>query len=112
MTKPVDTNSRDGRQAGKASRPGATDHAILPDPDNPDPWAAGYAAGLRATGSSFVDDDHVDPRVVLVRLLPEEFEEEPIAKATLIELGRRVKALERRMTRIEDRAAPTDDWRN
>ena len=51
---------------------------------------AGYAAGLRASGSTFVDDDHVDPKVVVVRMLPDEYLDEAIAKSQLIELKRRL----------------------
>ena len=76
---------------------------LRPDPDNADPWAAGYAAGLRASGSTFISDDNVDPRVVVVRMLPEEFEEQPIARATLIELSRRIRAATARMDTLDDR---------
>ena len=79
--------------------------------------AAGYAAGLRASGSTFISDDEVDPAVVLVRMLPTEFVEEAVARAaiskitqrfetlvaTLDPLFDRLAELERRIERIEGR---------
>jgi hypothetical protein len=70
-------------------------------PDNEDPWSAGYAAGLRASGSTFIDDDHVDPKVIVVRMLPEEYLENAIAKDQLLELSERVLELDRRVSRLE-----------
>ncbi|HZZ21693.1 MAG TPA: hypothetical protein VFE60_03535 [Roseiarcus sp.] len=116
MKKLVDTNSDNPRQPGM----------IQPDPDNADPWTAGYAAGLRASGSTFVDDDHVDPRVVIVRMLPGEYLDEAVARPQLIELKRRLASLDRRMARLEDQSTapapmvndaaspprrPQGDWR-
>lgn len=70
-------------------------------PDNEDPWDAGYAAGLRASGSTHVPDDNVDPRIIVVRMLPEEYLEEAIAKSELLALRERVQTLARRMARLE-----------
>jgi hypothetical protein len=98
MKLPVDNDPRDARQEGVE-----TVHRFngIEVPDNEDPWCAGYAAGLRASGSTHISDDNVDPKVVVVRMLPEEYLEEAVAKDLLIELRERVLKLERRMSRLE-----------
>jgi hypothetical protein len=70
-------------------------------PDNEDPWCAGYAAGLRASGSTHISDDNVDPRVVVVRMLPDEYLDEAIAKSELLDLRERVLEFDCRMSRVE-----------
>ena len=85
--------------------PGDPGDPIEPDPDNADPWCAGYCAGLRASGSTFVSDDNVDPRVVLVRMLPDEYLDSAISRPQLIELKGRVAALTARVDAIDDRRA-------
>jgi hypothetical protein len=96
MTKPIDNATRPARQAGIKTPV----HDIRPDPDNADPWSAGYAAGLRASGSTFIADDNIDPRVVVVRMLPDEYLDEAVAKAQLIELKERVVELGHRVARL------------
>jgi hypothetical protein len=96
MTKRQSTSSDNPRQPGIKTPV----HAIRPDPDNADPWAAGYAAGLRASGSTFIADDNIDPRVVVVRMLPDEYLEEAIAKSELIEFKERVVELGHRLARL------------
>jgi hypothetical protein len=71
------------------------------DPDNPDPWAAGYAAALRASGSTFISDDNVDPKVVVVRMLPDEYLDDFVSRPQLLELRERVIELGHRVARVE-----------
>jgi hypothetical protein len=80
---------------------------FVPDDDNRDPWAAGYAAGLRAHGNTLITDDEVDPRVVVVRMLPHEFMEEAIATGHLIELNRHLKELARKFDLVLAHTAST-----
>jgi hypothetical protein len=70
-----------------------------PDPDNDDPWAAGYAAGLRRSGRTMTTDDEVDPSVVVVRMLPDEYREDVIATAVLSDLNRRLTEIVSRLDR-------------
>ena len=98
MKLPVDNDPRDARQEGGENRVHRFNGIEVPD--NEDPWCAGYAAGLRASGSTHVDDDHVDPRVVVVGMLPDEYLEEAVAKDLLIELRERVLELGRRVARL------------
>ena len=100
MTNPVDNNSDDRRQPGMIDPVHDTDDPWA-DPDNADPWAAGYAAGLRASGSTFISDDNVDPKVVVVRMLPDEFLDDVASRPQLLELKERVLELDHRMSRLE-----------
>jgi hypothetical protein len=100
MTKHRSNNSDDPRQPGMIE-PDPDNADPWADPDNDDPWSAGYAAGLRASGSTHISDDNVDPRVVVVRMLPDEYLDEAIAKSELIELRERVIELGRRVARVE-----------
>jgi hypothetical protein len=99
MKLPVDSDPRPARQP-EIETPVHDTADPWADPDNEDPWCAGYAAGLRASGSTHVDDDHVDPKVVVVRMLPDEYLDEAIAKSELIELRERVLELGHRVTRL------------
>ena len=99
MTKPSNNNSETPRHLGMIE-PGPDDADPWADPDNADPWAAGYAAGLRASGSTFISDDNVDPKVVVVRMLPDEYLEEAIARDQLLELKERVLELGHRVARL------------
>ena len=100
MTKPSNNNSETPRHLGMIE-PSPDDADPWADPDNADPWAAGYAAGLRASGSTHIDDDHVDPKVVIVRMLPDEYLDDFVSRPQLLELRERVIELERRMSRLE-----------
>jgi hypothetical protein len=98
MTKQQSTSSNDPRQLGIETPVHRFNGIEVPD--NEDPWCAGYAAGLRASGSTSVPDDNVDPKVVVVRMLPDEYLDEAIAKSQLIELREKVLELDRRVSRL------------
>jgi hypothetical protein len=98
MTKPSNNRTNDPRQLGIETPVHRFNGIEVPD--NEDPWCAGYAAGLRASGSTFIDDDYVDPKVVVVRMLPDEYLEEAVAKDQLLELRERVLELDRRVARL------------
>jgi hypothetical protein len=71
--------------------------ALHPDPDNDNQWSSGYAAGLRASGSTFIHDDDVDPSVVVVRLLPSEYIESAVALAHLTCMNRQLTNISREL---------------
>jgi hypothetical protein len=100
MKLPVDNDPRHARQLGIETPVHDTDDPWA-DPDNEDPWCAGYAAGLRASGSTHIFDDNVDPKVVVVRMLPDEFLDDVVSRPQLLELKQRVLELDRRMSRLE-----------
>ena len=104
MTKYRSNNSDDPRQLGIETPVHRFNGIEVPD--NEDPWCAGYAAGLRASGSTHIADDNVDPKVVVVRMLPDEFLEEAVAKSELLELRERVIELGRRFARLESDYPP------
>ena len=79
-----------------------------PDPDNPDPWAAGYAAGLRATGSTFVSDQDAAPVVAVVRLLPDEYVELVVAREAIARMTERFETLVSKLDPLFARLAETE----
>jgi hypothetical protein len=73
---------------------------IRADSDNEDKWSSGYAAGLRASGNTFIPDDALDPAVVVVKMLPSEFVESAVAAAHLTCMNRQLVDISRELKRL------------